>query len=172
MITQPIMMILNNYVIYNFIKMDLLPKLPSDESLHISNEGLDYILKNFNTENPQKNFLWTTDYRVELPVRVKKSGIGSETPYTFNQMWQETLKKFPNNNALNFEVSPGKWITWNYQQYYGECAKFAKALIALEVRNYTAVNIIGFNSPEWAVAFSGSILGNFLPIGIYTTNGP
>ena len=46
------MMILNNYVIYNFIKMDLLPKLPSDESLHISNEGLDYILKNFNTENP------------------------------------------------------------------------------------------------------------------------
>lgn len=25
---------------------------------------------------------------------------------------------------------------------------------------------------QWAVAFSGSILGNYLPIGIYTTNGP
>jgi long-chain-fatty-acid--CoA ligase ACSBG len=34
------------------------------------------------------------------------------------------------------------------------------------------VNIIGFNSAEWAYAFHGSILGHYLPIGMYTTNGP
>jgi long-chain-fatty-acid--CoA ligase ACSBG len=35
-----------------------------------------------------------------------------------------------------------------------------------------SVNIIGFNSPEWIIAFYGSIFGRFLPVGIYTTNGP
>ena len=45
-------------------------------------------------------------------------------------------------------------------------------MIALGLTDYSAVNIIGFNSPQWAVAFSGSILGHYLPIGIYTTNGP
>jgi long-chain-fatty-acid--CoA ligase ACSBG len=49
---------------------------------------------------------------------------------------------------------------------------FGKALIALGLTNFSAVNIIGFNSPEWAIAFSGSIFGHYLPIGIYTTNGP
>jgi len=33
-----------------------------------------------------------------------------------------------------------------------------------------SVNIIGFNAPEWAISFYGSILANILPVGIYTTN--
>ena len=74
--------------------MDLLPKLPENESINISKEGLDYIIKNFNPENPDKNFLWTTDYKVELPVRVKKHGFGSETPYTFPEMWRQTMEKY------------------------------------------------------------------------------
>jgi long-chain-fatty-acid--CoA ligase ACSBG len=45
-------------------------------------------------------------------------------------------------------------------------------LIALDIKTYSAINIIGYNSPQWAVAFSGSIFGHYLPIGIYTTNGP
>ena len=63
-------------------------------------------------------------------------------------------------------------MTWDYQKYYDESINFAKSLIALGIPNYSTVNIIGFNSPEWAVTFSGSILGNYIPIGIYTTNGP
>lgn len=93
-------------------------------------------------------------------------------PYTFPQMWQRALKEFGNCAALNFEVAPNKWVTWDFQKYYDESCIFAKALITLGVTNYSAVNIIGFNSVYWAVAFSGSILGNYLPIGIYTTNGP
>jgi long-chain-fatty-acid--CoA ligase ACSBG len=45
-------------------------------------------------------------------------------------------------------------------------------LIAFGISEYTAVNIIGFNSVQWAVAFFGSIFGHYLPIGMYTTNGP
>lgn len=61
-------------------------------------------------------------------------------------------------------------MTLTYKQYYDKCITFGKALIALGITNYSAVNIIGFNSPEWAIAFSGSIFGHYLPIGIYTTN--
>ena len=43
--------------------MDILPKLPADETLHISSEGLENILKNYDPQNPFKNFLWTTDFR-------------------------------------------------------------------------------------------------------------
>ena len=34
-----------------------------------------------------------------------------------------------------------------------------------------AVNIMGFNSPEWAIAFFGSILHNNVVSGVYITNG-
>lgn len=87
-------------------------------------------------------------------------------------MWKKAVAEFPNNPALNFEAAPNKWVTWNFKQYYDESCTFAKALISLGITNYSAINIIGFNSVYWAVAFSGSILGNYLPIGIYTTNGP
>jgi long-chain-fatty-acid--CoA ligase ACSBG len=62
--------------------MSNLPKIPDDEYLSISKEGLEYILNNFDQQIPERNFLWTVDYHVELPVRVKKSGHGSEIPYT------------------------------------------------------------------------------------------
>jgi len=32
------------------------------------------------------------------------------------------------------------------------------------------VNIIGFNSPEWNIAFYGAICANFISAGVYTTN--
>lgn len=87
-------------------------------------------------------------------------------------MWQQTVQKYADHNALNFEVSPNKWVTWTYRKYYDECCIFAKALISLDISAYSTLNVIGFNSPQWAVAFSGSILGHYLPIGIYTTNAP
>ena len=62
-------------------------------------------------------------------------------------MWLETVAKFSNKAALNYEKKPDQWITLTYQQYFDLAVNFAKALITLEIKNYTAVNIIGFNSP-------------------------
>lgn len=152
--------------------MDSLPKLPHDETLHISAEGLHSIIQSFDPACPERNFLWTTDFRRELPIRIKKSGPGSELPLTFNQLWKHSLEKFADRSALNFEKSPGNWETLTYRQYYNECTNFAKGLISLGIANNTTVNIIGFNSPAWAIAYSGSIFGNYVPVGIYTTNGP
>lgn len=42
----------------------------------------------------------------------------------------------------------------------------------MNVSEFSAVNIIGFNSPEWVIAFFGSMFSNYIPVGVYTTNGP
>lgn len=65
-----------------------------------------------------------------------------------------------------------KLLTWTYAQYYIDCCNFAKALIAVGLTPYSSVNIIGFNAPEWHISFFGSIFGNYLPVGLYTTNNP
>ncbi len=61
-------------------------------------------------------------------------------------------------------------MTWTFANYYQDCVNFAKALIQIEATPYRSVNIIGFNSPEWMIAFYGSIFGFYLPVGLYTTN--
>lgn len=61
-------------------------------------------------------------------------------------------------------------ITINFKTYYEESFKFAKALIALKFAEFTSINIIGFNSPQWFFAFYGCLFARCIPIGIYTTN--
>ena len=58
--------------------MELLPQIPLDQTLFISKEGLKKIIENVNSSCPERNFLYTSDYKVELPIRMKKHGFGSE----------------------------------------------------------------------------------------------
>lgn len=60
---------------------------------------------------------WTTDYTVELPVRVKKSGAGSETPFTLVEAFRNTVKKAGKLEALRMTRNK-KIVTWNYEQYF------------------------------------------------------
>ena len=48
--------------------------------------------------------------------------------------------------------------------------QFAKSLHALGIEERKAVNIMGFNSPEWAIAHYGSIFHNNVVSGVYATN--
>ena len=57
-----------------------LPPIAEDEFLYISNDGLKRLTRTWDPKNPQKNFNWTTDYTLELPIRLKKTGPG--TPKT------------------------------------------------------------------------------------------
>lgn len=54
-----------------------LPPVGQDEYLYISNEGLKKLIEVWDPKNPQKNFNWTTDYTLELPIRLKKTGPGN-----------------------------------------------------------------------------------------------
>ena len=58
----------------------------------------------------------------------------------------------------------------NFLEYYHECMNYAASLIAFGAEEYTSINIIGFNSPEWHISFLGSLFCRCLPTGIYTTN--
>ena len=40
----------------------------------------------------------------------------------------------------------------------------------LKYPEFTVVNLIGFNSPEWVIAYMGTIFARCIPVGIYATN--
>ena len=44
--------------------MELLPEIPSDQKLFISKEGLKQIVDNFDSSCPERNFFYTSDYKV------------------------------------------------------------------------------------------------------------
>lgn len=60
---------------------------------------------------------------------------------------------------------------WSWTRLGRECKAFAKAMIKLGVEERKAVNIMGNNSPEWAISFYGGILANNVVSGVYITNG-
>lgn len=163
------------------------PKLDNDEYFYCSPEGFQKLASIYDPKDPYKHFNWTTDYTIEMPIRVKKAGkgihfqdfiftflikfsvTGSELPYTLVELFERTLKVIPDSPALSIKKN-GKWHTLTYSQYFEESKVFGKALIALKVTPYRSVNIIGFNAPEWVISFYGSIFGYYLPVGVYTTN--
>ena len=65
-----------------------------------------------------------------------------------------------------------KIYEWTWTQYYHDCVAFAKGLAKLGIEERSAVNIMGYNSPEWAIAYHGSIFHNNVVSGVYVTNGP
>jgi long-chain-fatty-acid--CoA ligase ACSBG len=44
------------------------------------------------------------------------------------------------------------------------------SLIKIGVEHRKSVNIIGFNAPEWAIAFFGTLFADLICSGVYTTN--
>lgn len=130
-----------------------------------------------------------TDGTAEVPTYFAPKGIASKegTPLqTLPNMFQEACTKKGDKIALRVErpapaVVDGKappalpadqWTTWTYKQYYDDCSKFAKAMISVGHKPHQAVNVYGFNSPEWFIAHMGSVLGGGKAAGIYPSDTP
>ena len=71
------------------------------------------------------------------------------------------------NAVLSGGDRPAMWVErndiklcWTWNLYYQDALRFAKACHKLNVTERSAVAIMGFNSPEWAIAFMGSIMNN------------
>ena len=62
------------------------------------------------------------------------------------------------------------WSVYTWGEYYDLIVDFAKSLIHLDFQPHRAINIIGFNSPEWLIANTGAIAAGGVAVGIYTTN--
>ena len=104
-----------------------------------------------------------------IPLLFYLNFLGSETPITLIEVFQNVVKKIPKSPAMRVKRNK-KWVYWNYSEYLRDVSNFAKGIISLGLTPYSSVNILGFNSPEWLITFYGSIFGNYLPVGIYTTN--
>lgn len=107
-----------------------------------------------------------------VDVRTERWGANSLVPVTIPQFFRENVVKHKTKIALAVKRDPtsAQWKTWTFQQYWDDCVSFAKSLIRLEVPQHGAINILGFNAPEWFIANMGSMLVGSLPAGIYSTN--
>lgn len=92
-------------------------------------------------------------------------------PLTLIEIFKANLNRFGSKPALTTKIN-NKWHTRTFQEYFDEAKYFAQATISLGIKQQTAINILGFNAPEWHISYYGSIMGFYIPVGIYTTNGP
>jgi long-chain-fatty-acid--CoA ligase ACSBG len=122
------------------------------------------------TKNGQ-NLYWTTDINAEIPIKMAATGSGASIkPETIPAVFKRTALQRGDNNALNV-MRDKKEVSWSWNQYYNDCFSFAKALHMVGIDERKCVNIMGFNSPEWAIVYLGSMMHNNVVSGVYTTNG-
>jgi long-chain-fatty-acid--CoA ligase ACSBG len=143
---------------------------PSDHqtsSIVMSKEGFQSLM---DTQDG-KNFHWTTDINVELPIKMPLTGKVSQLkPTTLPRYFRSVYQNRQHTAALKVKRG-NKKFTWTWSQYYDEAFAFAKGLAAIGIDERKAVNIMGFNSPEWVIAMFGSQFHNNVVSGIYITNG-
>jgi long-chain-fatty-acid--CoA ligase ACSBG len=88
------------------------------------------------------------------------TGFGASIkPETIPAVFKRTALARDEHNAIKV-MRDKKELSWSWRQYYRDSMSFAKSLHALGVDERKAVNIMGFNSPEWAISYCGSMLHN------------
>ena len=63
-----------------------------------------------------------------------------------------------------------KWKYWTRQQGYDEVFAAARGFIALGLKQWEYVCIMGFNAPQWLMADLAAIYSGGIACGLYTTN--
>jgi long-chain-fatty-acid--CoA ligase ACSBG len=126
------------------------------------------ILDNGKAEN-NKNIVWTTDIKQELPIFLGKEDINSIKPTTVIHEFEEAVKEEKENPFMYIERD-GKWQCTTWSQSHKQIIKFAKSCISVGVEPFQTVNILGCNSPEWFCSFLGGMYACVIPVGIYLTN--
>lgn len=151
---------------------DFINALNEEElTLNISPNGLANIAVNSDPNDPDKNLVWTTDAKIELPVILNKFGPGSETPLTLMDLWKISLSKFAAQPALSQKID-GQWQFMTFVEYYEASMKFAAALTKNNFTERSGVSVLSYNNPEWFVVFNGTIFANQISCGLYITNMP
>jgi long-chain-fatty-acid--CoA ligase ACSBG len=123
----------------------------------------------------------------EAKIRYAKTGPASskENPAkTLMQWMREAVNKHPSAPALKVErpcpplvngVPPpalpeDQWMTWSYTEYLADVEAVAKGFIKLGMLRHDAVNVWGFNSPEWVIAAHAACWAGGKVAGLYPTD--
>ena len=84
-------------------------KVREDETIFISSPGFQKLMARYEGENGGQDVIWTSDYNIELPIKLKKAGSGSERPTTLIEEFQRVVTVHPERPALSVKVD-GKWV--------------------------------------------------------------
>mmetsp|Transcript_4373 Transcript_4373/g.6161 ORF Transcript_4373/g.6161 Transcript_4373/m.6161 type:complete len:787 (-) Transcript_4373:150-2510(-) len=136
---------------------------------------------------PEGGKFWLAEADGEKEILFAKKGVASKegTPAnTLMQVFELAAKKKGTKVALRTEAMPmikkgeavpgpielAKWKSWTWKQYISDIRIGARALISLGVEQHDAVNIFGFNSPEWLIGQMSAIFSGAKAAGIYPSD--
>jgi long-chain-fatty-acid--CoA ligase ACSBG len=117
------------------------------------------------TQHPK----WTSDPSVRVSLLLGDDGPASWTPITVNELFERTASEMGDALALAVKRN-GVWKKWTWAEFYSQTRAVAKSFIKLGLEPFHGVGVLGFNSPEWFMAYLGAMLAGGLGVGIYTTN--
>jgi len=119
-----------------------------------------------------ENLHWTCDINAELPIKMPLTGMAADLkPETVTSVFLRQAKQRDSRPAMRV-MRDNKEYLWSWTQFKNDAMAFAKSLHQVGVDERSVVNIMGFNAPEWAIAYFGSIIRNSPASGVYATNGP
>uniref|UniRef100_A0A1X7T7M9 long-chain-fatty-acid--CoA ligase n=1 Tax=Amphimedon queenslandica TaxID=400682 RepID=A0A1X7T7M9_AMPQE len=111
---------------------------------------------------------WTVKPEGEIQIQGGSSE-DDPAPVTILDTLNDIVSQHGAKPALKVKRG-GEWKTWKYTQYHADVQRVAKSCIAIGLEPHHGVSIIGFNSPEWAMTFMGTIMAGGIAAGVYTTN--
>jgi long-chain acyl-CoA synthetase len=85
------------------------------------------------------------------------------TPDTFNQQFEEIVRRFPDRTAFRLKTPDG-YPTTTYREAHRRAAGVASGLIALGLKRGSRVAILSENRPEWVVAYLGIYLAGMVAV--------
>jgi len=110
------------------------------------------------------------DYKAPVPadgIRKSKTGVASAEALTVTAVFRQAAARCP--EAVALVSCEGKRVTW--REYVNQAETVGRALMACKLPVGGAINIIGFNSPEWMLLNMGAICASAIAAGVYTSNG-
>ncbi len=92
-------------------------------------------------------------------------------PQTFNQQFEEIVRRFPDRTAFRMRTPQG-YTTVSYREAYRQARCVALGLRALGRISGSRVAILSENRPEWVVAYLGIYLAGMVAVPLDTQISP
>ena len=84
-------------------------------------------------------------------------------PETFNQQFEESVRRFPDRVAFRLKT-PGGYPTTTYREAHRQAVGVASGLLALGLKHGSRVAILSENRPEWVIAYLGIYLAGMVAV--------
>lgn len=122
-------------------------------------------------------------------TNIKSNGVikvddGDFEPITIPEMFHNTVSNNKNNLCISWKatndanlyhnlsssVDNSRWVSMTYSQTEEEIYKFGGACLNNGLQSKDVVVVMGYNSPQWFLAFHGTIQAGGVVAGCYSTN--